>query len=299
MNIRALRYFLAVVNEGSYSKAAELLHITQPSISRQVMELEAELGEMLLIREPRGIKLTQQGRFLKQRAEEILELVDKTREEFRTLGGTLTGSVTIGGGETLAVEELAKVLSAVRAEYPDIHFHLTSGNAEDVVERLEKGLLDFALVIEPFDTSPYESLRIPYTDVWGLLMPEDAPLAAKRSITKEDLIGLPLMCSRQAMYSPRMGNAFQAWFGDTLERLNIVGTFNLIFNAALMVRHGLGYAIGLDKLLSHSEAGSGLVFRPFEPALTAESHLIWKRSQIFSPASVYVLNQFKRTFSSN
>lgn len=297
MDIRLLRYFLTVANEGNFTRAASALHLTQPTLSRQIQDLERELNTLLFVREARQVTLTQEGHLLKQRAEEILSLVDKTRDEFQSFSEHLTGTVRIGAGETLAIEDVARVLAKVHQRYPGIHFHWVSGNADDIVERLEKGLIDFAHVIDPFNIAPYESLTLPFVDTWGLVMREDAPLAQKRVIHKEDLLGIPLLCSRQAMEHAREMGDFGAWFGATLKELNMVGNFNLIFNMALMVKHGFGYAVGLDRLLNATEAGKGVVFRPFAPSLTARNYVIWKKTQVFSPASLVVLRALKEAFS--
>lgn len=294
MDLRVLRYFLAVANEKNFSRAADLLHLTQPTLSRQIQDLEEELGEPVFVRYARHVELTAAGRFLKQRAEEILALAKKTEDEFRELNKGLSGNVHIGGGETIAMTHIGAVLRDVCATYPDIHFHLHSGNADDMTERLERGLIDFAVVIEPFNLAHYESLRLPHRDVWGVVMPENAPLAQKTVIHKEDLLGLPLICSRQAIYQHQVGNTFHDWFGETFDALNIVGTFNLIFNANLMVSNGLGYAIGLDGLVNTTD--TGLTFRPFEPRLEAGTHVIWKKARIFSAASAVVLEALKTRF---
>lgn len=293
MDLRVLRYFLAVANERNFSRAANLLHLTQPTLSRQIQELEDELGDLLFVRHPRHVELTPAGRFLKQRAEEMLTLANKTKEEFREMKENLAGHVHIGGGETLAMDHIADILSEVRATYPGVHFHLHSGNADDMIERLEKGLIDFALVIEPFNLTHYESVRLPHKDAWGVVMPPDVPLAKKKTIKKEDLKELPLICSRQAIYQRQVGNPFQEWFGETFESLNVVGTFNLIFNAALMVQRHMGYLIGLEGLVNTE---TNLVFRPLEPRLEAATHVVWKKSKIFSPASAIVLEALKKRF---
>lgn len=297
MDIRLLRYFLTVANEGNFTRAASALHLTQPTLSRQIQDLERELNTLLFVREARQVTLTREGRLLKKRAEEILSLVEKTRDEFHSFSETLTGTVRLGGGETLAIEAVAKVLAEVRETYPGIHYQWVSGNADDISERLEKGLIDFAHVIDPFNIAPYESLELPYVDTWGLVLPQDAPLAQQRVIYKEDLLGIPLLCSRQAMEHSREMGSFGAWFGSTLKELTIVGTFNLMFNAALMVKQGMGYAIGLDNIMNAMQAGSGLVFRPFEPELSSKNHLIWKKTQVFSPASLAVLQSLKSAFA--
>lgn len=246
MEIRVLRYFLTVAREGSITAAANYLHLTQPTLSRQLKDLEEELGQTLLIRKSHRVTLTPEGMLLRKRAEEIIAMVDKTQSEFVSLGNTVSGNVYIGGGETRVMGEIATVIRDIQTAFPAIHFHLYSGNAEDVTERLDKGLLDFGVLIQPADLSRYQSLQLKGKDQWGVLMPKDSPLAAKKAIYKKDLLDLPLICSRQAIARHISGNAFSHWFGEDFERLNIVGTFNLIYNAALLVEAGAGYAISLD-----------------------------------------------------
>ena len=221
MEIRTLRYFLAVAREGSITRAANFLHLTQPTLSRQMQDLEEELGRPLLIRKSHRVDLTPEGVLLRKRAEEIVSMVDKTEAEFTALEDTVSGDVYIGSGETRALCPIAKVIRQMRADSPGIRYHLYSGNAQDVTERLDKGLLDFGIVIEPADISKYDALSLPARDVWGVLMRRDSPLARKDRIEKADLLGLPLLCSRQVI-TPHPGeNAFVDWFGADFGKLDI------------------------------------------------------------------------------
>lgn len=290
MEIRVLRYFLAVAREGSITAAANYLHLTQPTLSRQLKDLEEELGQTLLIRKSHRVTLTPEGMLLRKRAEEIIAMVDKTQSEFVSLGNTVSGDVYIGGGETRVMGEIAAVIRDIQEAFPAIHFHLYSGNAEDVTERLDKGLLDFGVLIQPADLSRYQSLQLKGKDQWGVLMPKDSPLAAKKAIQKEDLLDLPLICSRQAIRRHIGGNAFSDWFGKDFERLNIVSTFNLIYNAALLVEAGVGYAISLDGLTDTSR-DSALCFRPLSPRLESRLAIVWKKDQVFSPATQLFLDR--------
>ena len=293
VEIRVLRYFLAVAREGSVTAAANTLHITQPTLSRQLMELEAELGKKLFDRSARRLVLTPDGMLLRKRAEDLVELMEKTEAELRASGEQLRGDIYIGGGETEAMSRIAAAARLFRSQYPDIHFHLYSGNANDVVERLEKGLLDFGLLIQPFDISRYDHISFPDKDVWGLIMRTDHPLAAQPSIRREELLGLPLLFSRQAARRAPSTDDFHAWFGADWSRLNIIGTFNLIYNAALMVKAGVGCAVSLDRLADTSE-GSGLCFRPLEPRLEAGLDLVWKKHAVFSAAAELFLDTLRR-----
>ncbi|WP_425755082.1 LysR family transcriptional regulator [Ihubacter sp. rT4E-8] len=280
MELRVLRYFLAVAREESITAAANQLHVTQPTLSRQLMDLEEELGKPLFLRGNRRITLTEEGRFLRKRAQEIIDLTDKTEAEFNDIDGMIAGEVHIGAGETQAIRLLAKTARRLRTEQPHIHYQLFSGNADDVTEKLDKGLLDFGIVIEPVDISKYDSLQLPYRDVWGVLMRKNAPLAQKDSVSPADLAGLPLLCSRQALIK----NDLSDWYNGDFEQLEIVARYNLIYNAALMVEEGMGYAITLDGLVN-TTGDSALCFRPLAPKLTAGLYLIWKKYQVFSKAS--------------
>lgn len=297
MEIRVLRYFLAVAREGSITAAANYLHLTQPTLSRQLKDLEEELGQTLLIRKSHRVTLTPEGMLLRKRAEEIIAMVDKTQSEFVSLGNTVSGNVYIGGGETRVMKEIATVIRDIQTAFPAIHFHLYSGNAEDVTERLDKGILDFGVLIQPADLSRYQSLQLKGKDQWGVLMPKDSPLAAKKAIQKEDLLDLPLICSRQAIRRHISRNEFSHWFGEDFERLNIVSTFNLIYNAALLVEAGAGYAISLDGLTDTSR-DSALCFRPLSPRLESRLAIVWKKDQVFSPAAQLFLDRITDLYQS-
>lgn len=282
MDIRILRYFLAVVREESISGAARFLHITQPTLSRQLMDLEAELSVKLLNRGKKNqrVTLTEEGMLLRRRAEEIVALTDKTVSEFDTSQDIVSGDIYIGGGETNAMRLIARIGKKLQAQYPLIRYHLFSGNADDVAERLDKGLLDFGLFIEPANMERYNYLRLPVTDTWGLLMRKDSPLADKESIRTEDLENLPLIVSRQSM----VGNELSGWSGRDFDKLNIVATYNLIYNASLMVDEGFGYALCLDRLVFSAE-NNNFCFRPLEPGLEAHLSIAWKKYQVFSKAA--------------
>lgn len=296
MEIRVLRYFLAVAREESITAAANFLHLTQPTLSRQIHDLEEELGQRLLIRKSHRVTLTPEGMLLRKRAEEILSMVDKTESEFRSLETTVSGDVYIGSGETQAVRQIAEIIRRMQVEYPGIHYHMHSGNAQDITDRLDNGLLDFGILIQPADITKYDSLDLPAKDVWGVIMRKDSPLAAKEQLCKEDLRSLPLLCSRQAVLTQRHGNAFASWFGAEFEKLNIVSTYNLIYNAAIMVEAGVGYAVTLDHL-ANTSATSDLCFRPLFPRLESGLNIIWKKYQVFSPAAEVFLDHLKEAFT--
>lgn len=280
MELRVLRYFLAVAREQSITAAAETLHITQPTLSKQLRELEEELGKKLFTRGNRKITLTEEGMFLRKRAQEIVELADKTEADFAAGVGSVSGDIFIGSGETGAVRYLGRTLYKMRSIYPGIRFHLFSGNGEDVSDRLDKGLIDFALFVGMTDLKKYDYLKLPYHHRWGLILRRDDPLAAHEAVTPEMLMNVPILCSRQALIQ----NELSGWLGRPFEELNPVGTYNLIYNAAIMVEEGLGCAVCIDKLLDTS-GESAVCFRPFEPAIDAELFIAWKKYQFFSAAA--------------
>ena len=297
MEIRVLRYFLAVAREESITAAANFLHLTQPTLSRQIHDLEEELGQKLLVRKSHSIALTPEGMLLRKRAEEILTMVDKTESEFRSMETTVSGDVYIGSGETQAIRKIAEIIYQLQQDYPDIHYHMHSGNAQDITDRLDNGLLDFGVLIQPADITKYDSLVLPAKDVWGVIMRKDSPLASKKYICRDDLRNVPLLCSRQAILSQRYGNAFAAWFGSDFDKLNIVSTYNLIYNAAIMVEAGIGYAVTLDNL-SNTSAESSLCFRPLSPHLESGLNVVWKKYQVFSPAAEIFLQRLHDAFAS-
>lgn len=296
MEIRVLRYFLAVAREGNITRAANFLHLTQPTLSRQIRDLEKELGQKLLIRKSHRVALTPEGMLLRKRAEEIISMVDKTKTEFTSMGHTVSGDIYIGGGETQAIRQIATIIKDLRESYPGIHYHLYSGNAEDVTERLDKGLLDFGILIQPADISKYDFINLSTNDTWGVVMRKDSPLAAKAFIEKKDLLDVPLICSRQAISPHQTGNEFVDWFGADFDKLNVVTTFNLVYNAAIMVEAGIGYAITIDKLVNTSE-NSNLCFLSLEPKLESGLNIIWKKYQVFSSAAELFLNRMREQFS--
>lgn len=289
MEFRVLQYFLAIAREETISKAAESLHITQPPLSRQMKGLEEQLGKQLFIRGNRKINLTEEGILLRQRAEEIISLVEKTESEIMHSDTTISGDIYIGSGETEGMRILAKVIDTCHKEYPKIKFHLYSGNSQDVVEKIENGLIDFGVLIEPADISKYDFIKIPVKDKWGVLMRKDSPIASLKSITADTLKKLPLICSSQEIVK----NEISGWLNDDYNKLNIVATYNLIYNASLLVEEGSGYALGLDKLINTS-GNSKVCFIPLEPKLEVGLTLIWKKYHLFSKAASYFLNQLRK-----
>lgn len=284
MELRVLRYFLAVAQEESISGAAEYLHLTQPTLSRQLMDLENELGKKLFIRGSRKVSLTEDGVLLRKRASEIVELVEKTESEFWGTEEAIAGDIYIGGGESDAMRLIARTARELQLSYPNIHYHLFSGNAHDVCERLDRGCLDFGILLDPGDLKRYDYISLPVTDVWGVLMRKDSPLAEKEALHPEDLLDKPLLLSRQSIGKDRLST----WFGQAYTSLNVTATYNLIYNASLMVEEGLGYALALDHLVN-TAGDSQLCFRPLEPRLEVQLYVVWKKFQIFSKAAARFL----------
>ena len=283
MELRVLQYFLAVAREQSISGAAKSLHLSQPTLSTQLKALEEELGKQLLIRGTPGsrkVTLTEEGRILRKRAEEILSLVRRTEDEIALSSQVIAGDVYIGAGETDGVRLLTQAARQVQAEHPHVHFHISSGDGKDVLEDLDKGLIDFGLLLQTVDISKYELLAIPVKETWGVLMRRDAPLAEKEAISPEDLREEPLIISRQET----SGALLSAWIQRDLSALNIAATYSLLYNGSLMVEEGMGYALCLDKIINTS-GDSPLCFRPLVPALELGVYLVWKKYQVFSKAA--------------
>lgn len=291
MELRVLGYFLAVAREQSIIRAAESLHLSQPTLSTQIRNMEEEFGKQLLIRGTKGsrkVTLTEEGMILKKRAEEILNLVEKTEKEITLSDSVIVGDVYIGAGETDAVRLLARAARELQSTYPGIHYHISSGNAEFVLEQLDKGLIDFGIVFGNVDLEKYNALKIPVKDTWGVLMRRDSELAKKQTILPEDLWDKPLIISHQK----NQGGELHSWLNYNIDQLNIVATYNLLFNASLLVDEGLGYAIGLDKII-HTDENSQLCFRPLEPTIEAKMCIIWKKYQVFSKAAEQFMIKIK------
>lgn len=286
MEFRLLEYFLAVAREQNITAAAESLHISQPALSTQLKALETELGKQLLIRGAKGSRkviLTEEGMILRKRAEEMVSLMRRTKEEISGSNETISGNVFIGTGETETVRLFAQVAKKMQQKYPDIQYHISSGNAEHVLEYLDKGLIDFGLLFTEIDSQKYEAIPVPVRDTWGVLMRKDSPLAEKENICPEDLWDKPLIVSHQKGDDVYLNQ----WLQRKESELHIVATYNLLFNASLLVDEGLGYALCYDKLINTQ--GSSLCFRPFSPRLEARGFIIWKKYQVFSKAAKYFL----------
>lgn len=295
MELRVLRYFLAIAEEENISDAAERLHITQPTLSRQLIELEEELGTKLFNRgrRSRKVSLTEAGVFLRKHAEEIILLADKTAAAFSSSEDAITGDIYITAGETDAVRLLAQAAGIMQKENPHIRYHIFSGDAATVEEHLEKGLSDFGLVLGPFDSVRYDYLTLPIQDTWGVLMRRDAPLAEQESVLAEDLWDKPLILSRQVTSETQIFR----WLKREPSELNVAAYYSLAYNSSLMTAEGLGYSLILDKLINVSE-NNELCFKPLEPRLDIEIHLVWKKYQVFSRAAKLFLAQLREMLNS-
>ena len=293
MELRVLQYFLAVAREQNISAAAESLHLSQPTLSTQLKAMEEELGKQLLIRGTKGsrkVTLTEEGIILRKRAEEILSLVKRTEDEITHSDDTVVGDVYIGAGETDIVRFFAKAAKKIQKQYPDIHFHISSGNAEYVLEYLDKGLIDFGLLFGTVDTQKYDFLPIPAKDAWGVLMRKDSPIAEKDFICPQDLWDKPLIISHQQGEDQYLSQ----WLQRELSGLNVVATYNLVFNASLLVDEGIGYALCLNQLINTS--GSHLCFRLLSPKLEASACIVWKKYQVFSRAARVFFRELQELF---
>ena len=290
MEIRTLRYFLAVAREENMTRAAEYLHVTQPTLSKQIQSLEDELGKKLFIRHSFSISLTEEGILLRKRAEDLVSMADKIIGEFVSLDDITGGDIYFGLAESYQIRCLAQEIKRFKEIYPGLRYHISSGDTEQVTEKLDKGVLDFAVLAEEPDTAKYHYLTFPAADVWGLVMPADHPLAEKESILAEDVIGLPLFCSEQGWKRD-----IPCWCGEKMDRLHLEGSFRLSYNASLFVKEGLGFLLTFDKLIDTSPA-SGLAFRPLAPKLETKMYLIWRKYQVFTPIAERLLAELKERF---
>lgn len=291
METRVLRYFLMVAQEENITKAAELLHTSQSNVSKQLNALEIELGQKLFERGKRKIKLTEQGMFLKKRAQEIIELSDRTEKELKSLNQTISGTIHIGGVETHLMRLIGKSLISFTKEYPQIRYDFFSGSIVELEDMLNKGLLDFALLVAPVDMQNYNYIKMPITDCFGLLLCKDSPLAKQQSIKPTDIKDYPVWVAHQQLGA----NVLSSWLKKDVESLNIISTFNLITTPAMLIDCGMGMAFTFDKLVNTE--GTNLCFRPLEPKVEAELYLVWKKHHIFTKTSELFLQQIQKDFS--
>ncbi|MSS20682.1 LysR family transcriptional regulator [Pseudoramibacter porci] len=289
MEIKTLRYFLAIAREENMTRAAAFLHVTQPTLSKQMKSLEDELGKKLFTRHSFSIRLTDEGILLKNRAEDLVSLANKIEQEFTSLDDITGGDLYLGLAESCQLKYLAQVIKAFKRRYPNLHYHITSGDTEQIADKLDNGLLDFLVLAEYPDGRKYESIEFPESDKWGLVIPTNDPLAKKKKIRVTDLIGLPLFCSEQAW-----DHEIKEWAGASFSKLKLEGSFRLAYNGSIFTREGLGYLLTFDHLIDTSE-DSGLVFRPLEPAAETKLFIVWNRYQTFTPIAERFLKQLRTT----
>ena len=291
MEIRTLRYFLAVAREENMTRAAETLHVTQPTLSKALKALEDELGKKLFTRHSFSIKLTDEGMLLRNRAEDLVSMADKIEKEFISLDDMAGGDLYFGLAESYQISYLAHEIHTFKQTCPGLRYHITSGDTEQVMEKLDKGLLDFAVLAETPDARKHESLVFPESEEWGIVMPEDDILASKKVIRVDDLIGLPLFCSEQSWEKdiPR-------WADTKMDQLHLEGSFRLAYNGSIFAKEHLGYLLTFNRLVDTSP-GSGLTFRPLSPPLETKLYLVWKKYQTFSSLAERFLTQLKAVFS--
>lgn len=286
MEIRTLRYFLAVAREENMTRAAEQLHVTQPTLSKQLKSLEDELGKKLFTRHSFSIKLTDEGVLLRDRAEDLVAMADKIEKEFVSLDDITGGELYLGLAESCQIKYLAHTIKSFKEKYPNLRYHITSGDTEQIADKLDKGLLDFLVLAEDPDPQKYEYIEFPEADIWGLIIPEEDRLAAKKVIRVKDLIGLPLFCSEQAWL-----DAIKKWAGNRYTDLHLEGSFRLSYNGSVFAKEGLGYLLTFDHLVDTS-VGSGLTFRPLSPKLETKIYLAWNKYQTFTPIADRFLSCF-------
>ena len=289
MEIRVLRYFLMVAREENITKAANLLHLTQPTLSRQLMQLEEELGVTLFRRSKHRIILTEDGMLLRRRAEEIVSLAEKTRDDLRHKQDHLAGTIAVGSGELQSSRFLTQLIAAFQKENPLVSFRIYSGNSDNIKERIERGLLDIGLLQEPVDIAKYHFVRTPVQEQWGVLVRADAELAAKDRVSPADLAGLPLILPDRE----NVQNELLNWFGSLAEKLRITATGNLLYNLASLARDSGSCVLTLN-LACHYD---GLRFIPLAPELESGTVLVWKKAQTFSPAAAAFIAYSKEYIS--
>lgn len=289
MDIKALRYFLAAAREENMTRAAEVLHVTQPTLSKQLKALEEELGKQLFTRHAFSIELTDEGQLLRKRAEDLVDMADKITNEFSALDDITGGDLYFGLAESYQIRFLAKQIKEFKEQYSGLRYHITSGGTEQVLERLNKGILDFAVLVETPDYSKYSVLEFPETDKWGIVIPKYHPLAEKELIRVDDLIGLPLFCSEQSWQAdiPR-------WAGNKMDQLRLEGSFQLAYNGSIFAAENLGVLLTFDKLIN-TGSESPLTFRPLTPALENKMYLVWKKYQVFSPIAERFIEKFRKS----
>ncbi|SFQ35211.1 DNA-binding transcriptional regulator, LysR family [Butyrivibrio proteoclasticus] len=289
MEIKNLRYFLAVAREENMSKAAEQLHVSQPTLSKTLKALEEELGKKLFVRHSFSISLTDEGMLLRDRAQDLVAMSDKIEQEFNSLDDITGGDIYFGLAESYQIRYLAREIYKLKEKYPNFTYHITSGDTEQVTEKLDKGILDFAVLCETPDSNKYEYVKFPEADVWGAIISSSHPLAKKKSIRVSDLVEQPLFVSEQSW-----NNEIKVWAKDRFNELKLEGSFRLSYNGSVFARENLGILLTFKDLINTE--GTDMVFRPLSPELKSELHLIWNKYQTFTPIAEKFLEQIKKAF---
>lgn len=291
VELRDLEYIVTIAREGSISAAAESLHMSQPNLSRRVSALERELGATLMVRGNRRIELTEEGRVLLGRAQQILELAELAKTEVEVAEESVHGTVRIGGGETEGMRPVMRAAASLCRRHPGVDFSVHSGNAQDVTDLLDRGLLDFGVLIEPADKSRYDFISIPSTIRWGLMVRRDHPLSSRAGISPEDIVGIPLIISLQRM----AWNGLSGWMGPRASKADVVATYNLLYNASLMVSEGMGCALCLEGIVNTE--GTDLTFVPLDPPLEVGMVLVWRRGWLPSKQARAFLDEVRAVTS--
>ena len=286
MELRVLKYFLMAAREENMTKAAELLHVTQPTLSRQIMQLEEELGCKLFRRSNHSIYLTEEGMFLKKRAQDMIALEERTKREFRNRKEEIAGEITLGSGETRGISEITDVMADFQKEYPMVQYEIYTANADDIKERLDRGLVDFGLLTEPVDISKYNFIRLKQRENWGIIVRDDSPLADRDRVTAEDLLQVPLISVKRTLVKKEL----EGWFGDLYEQVQVAAIYNLINNGIEMVKSGIG-ALLCFQIRSMEPS---LRFIPLYPAVATGSVLVWRKNQVLPQAAYRFLEEFKK-----
>jgi DNA-binding transcriptional LysR family regulator len=288
MELRELEYFLAIIREESISKASRALHITQPALTRSLQNLEKEFGKQLIVRGYKKIRLTEDGQLLQSRAKEILQLAKRTQADIMSDHKVIEGDIYVISGETEALHFLTQAAKKLAEKHPGVRFHVSSGDDNDVAEKLERGVVDFGLMFPPFDSCKYDSIRVDYADVWGILMKKDDPLAKKKAVTGSDLAGKPLIVQRN-IYEENLAGSI---LGLDPAQISMAATYSLLYNGSLMVSDGIGYLLGLDNIINTS-GNSDLCFRPLKPAVTDHIHICWRRHEALSGQAAALLEEMR------
>ncbi len=287
MELRVLNYFLAIAREENFTKAANMLHVTQPTLSRQIADLEQELGVKLFVRSNHNIILTEDGMILKRRAQEILSLADKTKRDFLQKDEALSGTISIGSGEFRSTKYLAKIIAEFHKKYPDVKYEIYSGNAGNIRDYIERGLLDLGLMSEPIDVRKYNFVNMPINEQWGIFVPLNSSLSEKSSISPEDLVGMSVITATGDFNQSRIGK----WLGDYKDQVEIVATANLPYNEAVLSQENIGVMLSIKLNCTYEN----LRFIPLSPVLEVSTALAWKKDQTFPTATSEFLDFSKNT----